>query len=98
MLSRGRWERPLHFVLHLVAACALGAVALAVQIPLGLSQLQLFLLAGKFESALGMELSVTERIERLDNVFEILQEGKNQTFSFSTAFLEHIFSDKSSSL
>lgn len=45
-----------------------------------LSQLQLFLLTGKFESALGMELSATKRIERLDNVFEILQEGKNQTF------------------
>lgn len=63
-----------------------------------LSQLQLFLFTGKFESALGMELSATERIEGLNNVFEILQEGKNQTFYFSTAVLERIFSDKSSSL
>lgn len=45
-----------------------------------LSQLQLFLLPGKFEPALGMELSATERIEGLDNMLEILQEGRNQTF------------------
>lgn len=64
-----------------------------------LSQLQLFLPTGKFESALGMEFSATKRIEGLGNVFEILQEEKkNPTFYFSTVVLEHVLSDKSSSL
>lgn len=63
-----------------------------------LSQLQLFLFPGRSDSALGMEVSAKERTEGLDNVFEILHEGKNPTFYFSTAVLEHIFSDKSSSL
>lgn len=46
-----------------------------------------------------MELSATKRIEGLGNVFEILQEEKkNPTFYFSTAVLEHVLSDKSSSL